>query len=126
MSSDLYMHLHCLHVDVLFSCAGDKGFDATHVVASKDYFPTEHTNDLMCVGQRVCWVKQKTEQYIRVDQDNGIEQLGKIEFARKRADTEYCNPAMHSQYIRALGQVTWLQSRTHYQACYRFLQCESA
>ena len=46
------------------------------------------TSDVMFVGHRVCWITEKTEQYIRVDQERGIDESGEIDFDGKRADTE--------------------------------------
>ena len=47
-------------------------------------------------------------------------------FDKSLIDTDYCSAALHSQYRCVLGQVNLLQSRTQYQACYRFSRCASA
>ena len=64
----------CRHVDDLF-CFGDKALYAQVVTTiERDYqIGSEDINNVMCVGQLVCWIKEKTEQYMRVDQDRGIE-----------------------------------------------------
>ena len=49
-----------------------------------------------------------------------------MEFDKKLRDTDFCQPAFHTQYRSVLGQVNWLQSRTQYKACYRCSRCASA
>ena len=87
---------------------------------------SEATNGVLCVGQKVCWTTEGSNTFIQVDQERCIEELGEFEFDKSLPDTDYCSAALHSQYRSVLGQVNWLQSRTQYQACYRFSRCASA
>ena len=117
----------CIHVDDLF-CVGDKEFYHHVVSAIEKYYQigSEYTNDVLFVGQGVRWKTEDNKSFIQVDQDRGIEELGEIEFDKKLRDTDFCQPALHTQYRSVLGQVNWLQSRTQYKACYRFSMCASA
>jgi hypothetical protein len=114
-------------VDDLF-CVGDQEF--YHRVASaiqQEYqICSEDTNDVLCVGQGVRCRSEDNKSFIQVDQERGIEELGEIEFDKKLRDTDFCQPALHTQYRSVLGQVNWLQSRTQYRACYRFSRGVSA
>ena len=60
----------CLHVDDLF-CVGYQEFYQC-VIASiqKDsQIGSEDTNDVLCVGQRICWKTDSSNSFIQVDQD---------------------------------------------------------
>ena len=41
-------------------------------------------------------------------------------------DSVECNPQLHTAYCSVLGQLNWLQSRTHVHLCYKFSRCASA
>ena len=87
---------------------------------------SEDTTDVLFVGQRICWKTEGSKSFIQVDQEMCIEELGEIEFDKGLPDTDYCPAALHSRYQGVLDQINWLQSRTQYQACYRFSRCASA
>jgi hypothetical protein len=88
---------------------------------------SEDTNDVMFVGQRVKWImKDGKKEFIKVDQEIKIEELGEIEFNSSLRDDLACDHDLHKQYRSVLGQANWLQSRTQYQSCFSFSRCASA
>ena len=71
-----------------------------HVVSAihKDYqIGSEDTNDVLFVGQGVRWKTEDNSSCIQVDQERGIQELGEIEFDNKLRDTDFCQPALHTQ-----------------------------
>ena len=117
----------CLNVDDLF-CVGDQKFYKC-VISSiqKDVqMGSEDTNGVLFVGQRVCWKTEGSNSFIQVDQERCIAEPVEIKLDKGLPDTEFCSTALRSQHQSVLGQVNWLQSRTQYQACYRFSRCASA
>ena len=116
----------CLHVaDML--CVGEKEFYENAVASIKmDYqIRSEDINNVLFVGQGVCWKTEDQDLFIQVDQGRSIE-LGENEFDNSLLDSVCCSAALHYQYRSVLGPVNWLQSRTQYKACYRFSRCASA
>ena len=112
----------CLHVDDLFM-AGDSEFQRRVVTALRRDFQvgSEDKNDIMFVGQRIRWTKDKKGySYIRVDQDLCIDELEEITFDKGLSDSTPCPPSLHTSYRSVLGQINWLQSRTQYPFCYGF------
>ena len=50
----------------------------------------------MFIGQRVCWAKTKTEEFVRVDRERAIEELGESIFGTEHNDTDPCDATMHT------------------------------
>ena len=121
----------CLHVDDLFM-AGDEFFRNTVMSGLRKDFQvgSEDKNDIMFVGQRIRWVNQSASagsgSYISVDQKVAIEDLEEVKFDKSLKDNVDCSPVMHTAYRSVLGQINWLQSRTQFQACYKFSRAASA
>ena len=80
---------------------------------------SEETNNVLSVGQRVCWVKDKTGQLLCVANKRRLAEHCAIEFYIRLAYAELSGSAMHSQSQSVLGQGGWPQSWAQYQACCR-------
>ena len=50
---------------------------------------SEDNNDVLCVGQRVCWKTEGSIYFIQVDQERCIAELCEIELEKGLADTEF-------------------------------------
>ena len=61
-----------------------------------------------------------------VDQNVKIEELTEVLFDHSKADGIACSADQHHQYRSVLGMISWLQSRTQFQSCYRFSRHASA
>ena len=118
----------CLHVDDLFM-VGDKEFHKRVVARLREDFSvgSEDTNDVVFVGQRVKWIGKPAQagSYIRVDQNLAVDELHEVQFDKSLKDDVECTPALHTEYRSVLGSLNYLQSRTQYQACYKFSRCAS-
>ena len=83
---------------------------------------SEDLNDVLFVGQRIRW----QDTCLVVDQEKAIEEIHEIEFDKTLKDDVACDPSLHTEYRSVLGSLNWLQSRTQFQAAYRFSRCASA
>ena len=119
----------CLHVDDLF-CVGNDAFCKKVIGSIRGTLQvgSDDTNDVMFVGQRIRWESRQgqAKSVLVVDPEKAIEELHEIEFDKSLKDDVACNPAMHTEYRSVLGSLNWLQSRTQFQAAYRFSRCASA
>ena len=89
----------------------------------------EDVNDVMFTGQRVAWVfveKTKKKRYVGVTLKLNAEELEEISIPRGSHDSEGCNKETHTAFRSLLGSISWLRSRTQFQACYQFSRCASA
>ena len=55
------------------------------------------------------------DELILVDQDLAVEEIAEIEIPAKMELQDPCEGALHTEYRRALGQLSWIQSRTQFQ-----------
>ena len=64
----------CPHVGDLF-CVGDQVFYQCVISSIQDYFRigSEDTNDVLFVGQRVCWQTEGLTSFMQVDQEGCVE-----------------------------------------------------
>ena len=67
----------CLRFEDLFCVRNECYADVVSAIKLDYQIVSEDINGVMFVGQRVCWVQDKTEQYIRLDQERGMEELCK-------------------------------------------------
>ena len=100
-----------------------------HVLARlrKDFhIGSEDWNDVLFTGHRLRWTQDlKTGPHIEVSQEKGHEELDEVPVERSTREDLSCTPARHTMYRSLLGQIDWLQSRTHFQCCYKFSRCAS-
>ena len=113
----------CLHVDDRF-CTGTDAFKREVLGGIRKTFQvgSEDLNDVRFVGQRVRWENKNgnPKGCLVVDQEKAIEELHEVEFDKTLKDDVACTPALHTEYRSVLGSLNWLQSRTLFQAAYRF------
>ena len=82
---------------------------------------------MLFTGQRIRWTKDpQSGSCIEVSQEKASEELEEIPVKRNTKEDLHCTPTMHTRYRSPLGQMNWLQSRTHFQCCYKFSRCASA
>jgi hypothetical protein len=114
----------CLHVDDLFM-TGNQEFVDTVVkkIGQKFKVGSEDKDDILFVGQRIRWIKGAEGTYVRVDQDRCIDELEEMLIEKHLKDDTPCTATQHTAYRSVLGMINWLQSRTQYQAAYRFSRC---
>ena len=64
----------CPHVDDLF-CVGDTEFyrQVASAIQKDCQIGSEDTNDVLFVGQGVCWKTEDNKSFIQVDQERDIE-----------------------------------------------------
>ena len=112
-----------LHVDDLFY-TGSGDFEKLVLSRLRQDFKvgSEDKNDIVFTGQRV----RKKGSSLEVDQFLAVEELQEIEFNKSLSDHIACTDDLHTKYRSVLGSINWLQSRTQFQACYRFSRCASA
>ena len=83
-------------------------------------------NDVIFTGQRIRWTQDhQNGPYIEVSQRKAIDELEEIAVEQNTKEDFHCTPSVHIMYRRLLGQINWLQSRTHFQCCYKFSRCPS-
>ena len=112
-----------IHVDDLFMTGGKVFQEYLLPKLRKDFkVGSEDKNDVQFVGQRIRW----QQNYIEVDHERAIEELGEVVFDNTLREDLVCPPDLHTQFRSVLCQINWLQSRTQFQACYRFSRCASA
>ena len=112
-----------LHVDDLFFTGADDFERLVLKLLRKDFqVGSEDKNDVVFTGQRVL----RRETSLEVDQQLAIEELEEIQFGKSLADNVVCTSDLHTRYRSVLGSINWLQSRTQYQAAYRFSRCAAA
>ena len=86
------------------------------------------THDALYVRERIKGKKngQVHTECIVVDQELKVGKLQEIAVDKTLRNNISCGPDLHQQYRSVMGQIKWLQSRTHFQACYQFSRCASA
>ncbi|CAE7576155.1 GIP [Symbiodinium sp. CCMP2456] len=118
-----------LHVDDLI-ITGSPKFLAWFLESIKKRFTVGHEdrNDLMFTGQRVKWIldEKGNKKYISIDQSLNVSELEGIVIPKNLKDDVKCDKALHTSYRSLLGSINWLQSRTQFQACYKFSRLASA
>ena len=118
-----------LHVDDLI-ITGSPKFLSWFLESIKKHFRVGHEdrNDLMFTGQRVKWIfdEKGNKKYISIDQSLNVSELEEIVIPKNLKDDVKCDKALHTSYRSLLGSINWLQSRTQFQACYRFSRLASA
>ena len=73
----------CLHVDDLFCVGAQEFYQCIISSIHKDFqIGSEDTNDVLFVGQRVCWNTAGSISCIQVVQEQCIEELGEIELRK--------------------------------------------
>ena len=104
-----------LHVDDLLM-TGDDVFEKEIMGRLRKDFQvgSEDKNDCLFVGQRIQWKQDdKHGWYINAHQNVAIDELQEITFDKHLKDDTPLTPQMHTAYRSVLGQINWLQSRTH-------------
>ena len=96
-----------LSVDDLFGTGGTETEQRVLSRLGKDF----QVGSVTCTGQRIRWIKDS--------------QSGRDAVERNMKEDLHSSPAMHTRYRSLLGQMNWLQSRTHFQCCYKFSRCAS-
>ena len=116
-----------LHVDDLFG-VGTNDFEVRVLARLRKDFQvgSEKWNDVEFVGQRIRWTKENNVDFIAVDQEKAICELNEIMIEKGEKDDTPCTGSRHTMFRSVLGQINWLQSRTQFQACYKFSRCASA
>ena len=116
-----------LHVDDLLMTGDDVFEKETMGRLGKDFqVVSEDKNDCLFVGQRIQWKRDdKHGWYINVHQNVAIDELQEITFDKHLKDDTPLTPQIHTAYRGVLGQINWLQSRTHFHIGYQFSRCAS-
>ena len=71
-------------------------------------------------------MRRQRRNHIVVEQSLCVSELTEIVITKGPKDEEKCDKDMHTAYRSLLGSKNWLQTRTHFQACYQFSRCASA
>ena len=70
-------------------------------------------------GQRTRWTKDSRSE---VSKPKAMDELEEIPEETNTKEDLHCTPAMQTMYRGLLAKKNWLQSRTHFQCCFFFLQ----
>ena len=87
---------------------------------------SEDWNDVAFTRQRIRWTQDSQNgQYIEASRNKAIDELEEIPVERNTKKDLHRTPSIHTMYRSLLGQISWLQSGTQFQCCYKMSRCAS-
>ena len=116
-----------LFVDDLFGTCGNEMEQRVLTRLRKDFqVGSEDWNDVTFTRQRIRRTQDtQNGPHIEDSQYKAIDELEEIPVKQNTKQDLHCTPSMHTMYRSLPGQITWVQSRTQFQCCYKISRCAS-